>query len=69
VVRQGRAGQGGLRAAAAAIVGPAASAHLLLTTCSPPAHHLQRRAGAKGFGLFTTEALKAGAFIIEYVGE
>lgn len=30
---------------------------------------LQRRAGAKGFGLFSTEDLKAGQFIIEYIGE
>lgn len=30
---------------------------------------LQRRAGAKGFGLFATEDLKAGQFIIEYIGE
>ena len=30
---------------------------------------LQRRAGRKGFGLFTTQDLKAGQFIIEYVGE
>lgn len=29
----------------------------------------QRRAGAKGFGLFTLEDLKAGQFIIEYIGE
>lgn len=31
--------------------------------------HLQRRAGAKGFGLFAPEDLKAGQFIIEYIGE
>lgn len=30
---------------------------------------LQRRAGPKGFGLFTNQALKEGQFIIEYVGE
>lgn len=30
---------------------------------------LQRRAGAKGFGLFATEDLVAGQFIIEYIGE
>ena len=30
---------------------------------------LQRRAGAKGFGLFSPEDLKAGQFIIEYIGE
>ena len=30
---------------------------------------IQRRAGPKGFGLFTNQALKAGQFIIEYVGE
>ncbi len=30
---------------------------------------MQRRAGAKGFGLFCTEAIKAGQFIIEYMGE
>jgi len=30
---------------------------------------LQRRAGAKGFGLFTKEDLQAGQFIIEYIGE
>ncbi len=29
----------------------------------------QRRAGAKGFGLFTEEALTEGQFIIEYIGE
>ncbi|DBB04664.1 hypothetical protein WJX77_006462 [Trebouxia sp. C0004] len=29
----------------------------------------QRRAGAKGFGLFTKEDLQAGQFIIEYIGE
>jgi hypothetical protein len=29
----------------------------------------QRRAGAKGFGLFTEEALPEGRFIIEYIGE
>ncbi|KAK9868684.1 hypothetical protein WJX84_008524 [Apatococcus fuscideae] len=29
----------------------------------------QRRAGAKGFGLFTVDGLKAGQFIIEYIGE
>ncbi|KAG1676074.1 hypothetical protein FOA52_014939 [Chlamydomonas sp. UWO 241] len=28
-----------------------------------------KRAGAKGFGLFATEPIKAGSFIIEYVGE
>eukprot|EP00887_Chlorella_sp_A99_P003835 scaffold11.g3835.t1 len=28
-----------------------------------------RRAGAKGFGLFTSQDLKAGQFVIEYVGE
>ncbi len=30
---------------------------------------MQRRAGAKGFGLFTREDLHAGQFIIEYIGE
>ena len=30
---------------------------------------VQRRAGAKGFGLFTRENLYAGQFIIEYIGE
>lgn len=29
----------------------------------------QKRAGAKGFGLFAGEDLKAGAFLIEYLGE
>ncbi|CAK0751346.1 hypothetical protein CVIRNUC_002061 [Coccomyxa viridis] len=29
----------------------------------------KRRAGAKGFGLFSPEDLKAGQFIIEYIGE
>lgn len=29
----------------------------------------QKRAGAKGFGLFTSKPLKAGDFIIEYIGE
>lgn len=30
---------------------------------------LQRRAGAKGFGLYTDEDLAAGQFVIQYVGE
>lgn len=30
---------------------------------------VQRRAGPKGFGLFTNQKLSAGDFIIEYVGE
>lgn len=30
---------------------------------------VQRRAGAKGFGLFTRENLYTGQFIIEYIGE
>ena len=30
---------------------------------------MQRRAGPKGFGLFTNQKLSAGDFIIEYVGE
>lgn len=30
---------------------------------------VQRRAGPKGFGLFTKQDLKAGQFVIEYVGE
>ena len=30
---------------------------------------MQRRAGAKGFGLFTNQKLSAGDFIIEYVGD
>ena len=30
---------------------------------------VQRRAGAKGFGLFAAQDLVAGQFIIEYVGE
>lgn len=30
---------------------------------------LQRRAGAKGFGLFALEDIKKGQFIIEYIGE
>ena len=29
----------------------------------------QKRAGAKGFGLFAAEPIRAGQFIIEYVGE
>ena len=29
----------------------------------------QRRAGAKGFGLFAAEDLEEGHFIIQYVGE
>ena len=33
--------------------------------CAPP----QKRAGAKGFGLFAAEPIRAGQFIIEYVGE
>jgi hypothetical protein len=36
---------------------------------SPPPTHPQKRAGPKGFGLFTEQALKAGQFIIEYIGE
>lgn len=34
--------------------------------CSLP---LQKRAGAKGFGLFAAEDLKSGQFVIEYIGE
>lgn len=30
---------------------------------------LQRRAGAKGFGLFAAVDMKAGQFVIEYLGE
>ena len=30
---------------------------------------MQRRAGAKGFGLFTKQDLREGQFIIEYIGE
>lgn len=30
---------------------------------------MQRRAGAKGFGLFACEDLHQGQFIIEYIGE
>lgn len=30
---------------------------------------VQRRAGPKGFGLFTKQNLRAGQFVIEYVGE
>ena len=30
---------------------------------------MQKRAGAKGFGLFAAEPIKSGQFIIEYVGE
>lgn len=30
---------------------------------------VQKRAGAKGFGLFALEAIPAGQFIIEYIGE
>ena len=39
--------------------------------CQAPnvALFVQRRAGAKGFGLFACEDLQAGQFIIEYVGE
>lgn len=29
----------------------------------------QRRAGAKGFGLFTNQDLEAGQFVIQYLGE
>lgn len=29
----------------------------------------QKRAGAKGFGLFAAEDLKSGQFVIEYIGE
>jgi SET domain-containing protein len=29
----------------------------------------QKRAGAKGFGLFAGQDLKAGQFVIEYLGE
>ena len=41
----------------------ASSCLILLHYC------LQRRAGAKGFGLFTKVDLKAGQFVMEYVGE
>ena len=34
-----------------------------------PRRVVQRRAGAKGFGLFCAEPIKAGQFIIEYIGE
>ena len=30
---------------------------------------MQRRAGAKGFGLFTRQDLQEGDFLMEYVGE
>ncbi len=30
---------------------------------------LQKRAGAKGFGLYALEPIVAGQFIIEYIGE
>lgn len=30
---------------------------------------LQKRAGAKGFGLFATKPIVAGQFVIEYIGE
>ncbi len=30
---------------------------------------VQKRAGAKGFGLFAAEDMKAGQFLIEYLGE
>jgi histone-lysine N-methyltransferase SETD2 len=30
---------------------------------------IQKRAGLKGFGLFAAQDIKAGQFIIEYVGE
>ena len=30
---------------------------------------MQRRAGPKGFGLFAEQDIKAGQFIIEYIGE
>ena len=36
---------------------------------SEPCILMQRRAGPKGFGLFTKQDLKAGQFVIEYVGE
>lgn len=29
----------------------------------------QRRAGAKGFGLYAEEDVKAGQFVVEYIGE
>lgn len=35
------------------------------TSLSP----FQKRAGAKGFGLFATKVITAGQFIIEYIGE
>ena len=34
-----------------------------------PGSSLQKRAGAKGFGLFSCKDLSAGDFIIEYIGE
>lgn len=33
------------------------------------AYVLQRRAGPKGFGLYAEEDVKAGQFLIEYIGE
>lgn len=33
------------------------------------AARLQKRAGAKGFGLFATKPIVAGQFVIEYIGE
>lgn len=40
-----------------------------MLTCTHAPVALQRRAGAKGFGLFALEDLQAGQFIIEYIGE
>ncbi len=44
----------------------AAHAFFLHPVLVPPP---QKRAGAKGFGLFATEDLKSGQFVIEYIGE
>lgn len=50
--------------------GPHPHPHIPTLYCAPsPPRAVQRRAGAKGFGLFAQEDLKAGQFVIEYLGE
>lgn len=47
----------------------ASQPHLNTLGCALEITRLQRRAGAKGFGLFALEDIKRGQFIIEYIGE
>lgn len=48
---------------------PHQNAHTSTRTHTHTHPGAQRRAGAKGFGLFAREDLKAGQFVIEYLGE